>query len=162
MVGSILAVPLVGGAFWKGERDLMTALATFAEFYRSLGPGSVARLPQVYSDSVVFTDPVTRHTGLAAVARYFDRLLENCVSCRFDITSMSVRADTGYVSWTMRFRHRRLRGGAAITVDGFSVVTLDGGLVSAQRDYYDMGAMIYEHVPLLGRAVSGLRRRMAA
>ncbi len=34
------------------------------------------------------------------------------------------------------------------------------GAVLHQRDYYDAGEMIYEHLPLLGWAVRGVKRRV--
>lgn len=33
-------------------------------------------------------------------------------------------------------------------------------LIIRQRDYYDAGEMIYEHLPLLGWAVRGVKRRV--
>ena len=68
---------------------------------------------------------------------------------------------TAFVTWTMRFAHAQLRGGKPILVDGVSQLDIAGDKIVRQRDYYDMGAMIYENVPLLGFVVAGLRRRMA-
>ena len=35
-----------------------------------------------------------------------------------------------------------------------------GQQILHQRDYYDAGEMIYEHLPLLGWAVRGVKRRV--
>lgn len=42
------------------------------------------------------------------------------------------------------------------------MVETEHGLITRQRDYYDAGEMIYEHLPLLGWAVRGVKRRVNA
>ena len=140
----------------------MTPLQQFLTLYTDLSDYSAGQLALVYSDDVEFIDPVTTHKGLAAVEAYFERLLLNCQSCVFEIQSASMQGSTGHVSWIMRFQHRRLKSGKPIEVEGFSLLNLHNGKVNRQQDYYDMGAMIYEHVPMVGPIVSALRRRLAA
>lgn len=140
----------------------MTPIENFLAFYQELSLSNLDELKAIYSDDVVFIDPVAKHTGLPAVEAYFIRLLRNCTGCHFDIRSTNEDENRAYVDWCMTFEHPKLKRGKPIPVDGFSVLDLEGGKVIRQRDYYDMGAMVYEHVPLLGGFVSGLRRRMAA
>ena len=47
-----------------------------------------------------------------------------------------------------------------LALPGCSVVDIAGEQVLHQRDYYDAGEMIYEHLPLLGWAVRGVKRRV--
>ena len=140
----------------------MTPLQQFLTLYTNLNQYSARQLAEVYSDDIEFVDPVTTHHGLQAVTAYFERLLVNCHSCVFDIRSATLQGSTGHISWTMRFQHRRLKNGKPIMVDGFSLLKFKEDKVSMQHDYYDMGAMIYEHVPMVGPIVSALRRRLAA
>lgn len=60
----------------------------------------------------------------------------------------------------MHFRHPRLRGGAPISVDGCSHL-LWWDKVYQHRDYFDAGAMLYEHLPLMGGVIAWLKRRLA-
>ena len=62
----------------------------------------------------------------------------------------------------MSFSNPRLNGGEIIHVDGSSVLSIRDDLVEYQRDYYDMGAMVYEQLPILGSVVRYIRGRMAA
>ena len=140
----------------------MTPLQQFLTLYTDLSDYSAGQLAKVYSDDVEFIDPVTTHQGLTAVEAYFERLLLNCQSCVFEIQSASIQGGAGHVSWIMRFQHRRLKNGKSIAVEGFSLLNFHNGKVNRQQDYYDMGAMIYEHVPMVGPIVSALRRRLAA
>ncbi len=66
----------------------------------------------------------------------------------------------GYLRWTMTYRHPRLRGGAPIRVDGCSHL-LWWDKVYQHRDYFDAGALLYEHLPLMGGAIAWLKRRLA-
>jgi hypothetical protein len=42
------------------------------------------------------------------------------------------------------------------------MVEIQGEKIIRQRDYYDAGQMIYEHLPLLGWVVRGIKRRVGA
>ena len=131
-------------------------------FYETLGPGSVAELKDVYSTDVVFVDPVATHRGLVQLEAYFDRLLKGCEACTFKIHDASESQSSVFIRWTMKFAHRKLNGGQPVNVDGLSAIKVERGKVTFQRDFYDMGAMIYENVPVIGRIVTGLKTRLAA
>ncbi|MEM8948374.1 MAG: nuclear transport factor 2 family protein [Pseudomonadota bacterium] len=140
----------------------MDVIDRFENFYQDLGQGAIDGLSDVYDEQVVFIDPVTRHEGLPALTRYFQNLMQNCRSCRFDATTHRLGAEMAFVTWTMSFEHAHLRGGKPIVVEGVSELSIADDKIVKQRDYYDMGAMIYENVPVLGYIVGGLRRRIAA
>lgn len=52
------------------------------------------------------------------------------------------------------------RRGAMRQLPGCSVVDMRDDRIVRQRDYYDAGEMIYEHLPILGWAVRGVKRRV--
>ena len=133
----------------------------FERFYQGLATGTLDQLADVYDEQVVFIDPVAEHVGLAALNGYFRRLMRKCRSCSFDVTIHRQSSTLAFVSWLMRFEHAQLRLGQPIRVHGMSQITITDDRVGQQHDYYDMGAMVYENVPLLGFVVTGLRRRMA-
>ena len=65
----------------------------------------------------------------------------------------------GYVRWEMTFSHKRLDGGNPITVEGVTYLEFDEkGMVIYHRNYFDLGAMLYERVTLLGRFVKLIKR----
>ena len=92
--------------------------------------------------------------------RYFADLYSNVSELNFDFHGFDTVAEgEGYLRWTMRFRHPRLAGGQVIEVPGCSHL-LWHDKVYRHRDYFDAGALLYEHVPLLGRVIRWLKRRM--
>src|SRR5690606_21760155 len=107
-------------------------------------------------------DPFGAHYGLFALQRYFTHLLANVENCRFTIDPPLFGDRRFVVTWFMLWSPPRIAGGEQLDLPGCSVVETEHGLITRQRDYYDAGEMIYEHLPLLGWAVRGVKRRVNA
>ncbi len=93
-------------------------LARFIGLYQQLDKQQLHRLPEVYAEQVVFTDPAHRIEGLAALGDYFASLYQRLAYCRFVITSQQQQGPQAWLGWTMTFSHPRLRGGEPVTVEG--------------------------------------------
>jgi hypothetical protein len=136
-------------------------LRRFATEFAALDASNLQRLGELYSDDVLFRDPLHEVRGLPALQRYFAELYANVGRLEFDFHGFDQVVDgEGYLRWTMHFRHPRLRGGARISVDGCSHL-LWWDKVYQHRDYFDAGAMLYEHLPLMGGVIAWLKRRLA-
>lgn len=136
-------------------------LHSFADRFATLNKDNLYLLGELYSDDVVFRDPLHHVQGLTAMQRYFAKLYANVEALRFEFHGFDrVSAGEGYLRWTMRYRHPRLRGGAEISVEGCSHL-LWRDKVYQHRDYFDAGALIYEHLPVLGGVIAWLKRRLA-
>ena len=140
----------------------MTLQERFNTFYQNLDVDSLQALGQVYHPRVTFADPIAVHQGLLALDAYFRKLLNGCEQCNFVIGKQRFRESEAFVNWTMSFSSPRLNGGGIIHVDGSSSLSIRDDLVEHQRDYYDMGAMVYEQLPILRSIVRYIRERMAA
>ncbi|HDZ8876165.1 nuclear transport factor 2 family protein [Aeromonas dhakensis] len=139
------------------------SLARFIGLYQQLNRDELHRLPEVYANEVVFTDPAHRIEGLAALTDYFSALYQRLAYCRFVITSQLQQGRQAWLGWTMTFSHPRLRGGAPVTVEGATRLEFDeAGKVCLHRDYFDLGAMLYEQLPLLGSVVRTIKGRLGA
>ena len=107
-----------------------------------------------------FTDPLHEVQGLAHLRSYFSELYANVSELRFDFHGFDqIGEGEGYLRWVMSYRHPHLAGGRLIRVDGCSHL-LWSDKVYRHRDYFDAGALLYEHVPVLGRAIAWLKRRL--
>ncbi|MDM5053490.1 nuclear transport factor 2 family protein [Aeromonas dhakensis] len=139
------------------------SLARFVALYQQLNRDELHRLPEVYANEVIFTDPAHRIEGLAALTDYFSTLYQRLAYCRFVITSQLQQGRQAWLGWTMTFSHPRLRGGAPVTVEGATRLEFDEtGKVCLHRDYFDLGAMLYEQLPLLGSVVRTIKGRLGA
>ncbi|MEE4278509.1 MAG: nuclear transport factor 2 family protein [Halieaceae bacterium] len=140
----------------------MTLQERFNSFYTCLDIDALSALPTIYTRDVSFIDPVAVHQGMLALDGYFRKLLAGCDSCDFAIREQFFGDERAFVNWKMSFASPRLNGGRTVDVDGSSVLALRGDRIEMQRDYYDMGAMVYEQLPILGPIVRHIRGRMAA
>ena len=138
----------------------MTAVDAFCQFYQKLDASSVTALADVYANDVIFVDPVKQHQGLPALTAYFANLLENTENCVFDIKTVVTNDSATFVTWVMHFQHPKLASNNAISVSGVTELHIENDKVNYHRDYYDMGEMIYEHVPVLGGVVKWIKRRL--
>jgi ketosteroid isomerase-like protein len=140
----------------------MKTIEQFARFYTDLASMRVESLKEIYSQDVVFIDPIAAHEGLSSVEQYFSKLLKNAKYCEFDIHNTLPTGEQGYaVNWTMRFTSSRINKGHPVSVDGISMLTLRNDKIVLHRDYYDLGQMVYEHIPLLGRVIKKLKKGMS-
>jgi hypothetical protein len=61
----------------------------------------------------------------------------------------------------MTMKHPAVAGGETVIVDGVSYVRFEGDKAVYHRDYFDAGAMVYEHVPIVGSIVRYVKGRVA-
>lgn len=142
----------------------MKVIDRFCQIYADITQIKPSDLADIYRDDVEFIDPITRHKGIDEVKKYFENLLDQAQSCKFDITSILPTTDnqsgvTHCVTWTM---HLRLKtGNKYICVDGITLLKVDDDMIAYHKDYYDLGEMVYEHIPLLGYFVKKIKTRLA-
>lgn len=155
----------------------MNAIQKFKSFYTDLTSMQVDELSDLYSTNVIFIDPIASHSGIAAVENYFSKLLHNAKHCTFtihDIQKTTVFASSEEqnqtddksmsehytVTWQMSFTSSKINKGQAIHVDGITQLKIENNKISFHRDYYDLGQMVYENVPLLGRIIKRIKRAL--
>ena len=135
----------------------------FIHTYQTLGPGvdPAPLLADLYHDDVVFKDPFHQISGLEHMVKYFDGLYANLSDCRFEFHEILSQHQLGTVFWTLTFRHPKLHGGNKdIQVEGMSMLHWRDDKIMVHQDFFDGGAMIYEHLPVMGWAIRKLKERM--
>ena len=122
-------------------------------------------LEQVYSDNIEFRDPLHTIRGLSSLRTYMNGMYGNVISCEFIFLNEWI-TDVGQdgkgsacIKWDMIFRHNKLAGGKQVTVRGISHIRFSDR-VDYHEDVFDVGTMLYEHVPLMGRIVIWLKSRL--
>ncbi|WP_427980713.1 nuclear transport factor 2 family protein [Agarivorans sp.] len=119
------------------------------DFYRHLSLANIASLAELYSENIEFVDPVHHLYGLAPLEEYFKHLLVNTEYCDFQFGHCLLGQGECSLTWQMRFSHPKLGKGKEIVVDGISLLKFTDKIYY-HRDYYDLSAMLHDHVPLLG------------
>ncbi|NNN47128.1 nuclear transport factor 2 family protein [Vibrio sp. 2-2(8)] len=141
---------------WKRTMDVESV----AQVYRQLNKENLPLLRQVYHDNVLFEDAAHRIEGWRALSDYFARLYQNVERCDFTIHDHQQVGDCGFLTWTMSLQHPRLARGKLIHVQGMSHLKFQDNQVIYHRDYFDLGEMLYEHIPLLGSVIRSIKQRL--
>ena len=133
-------------------------------FYQTLSSDKIAVLDALYHPEVVFTDPAGSLHGRERLRRHFERLLANTRRCDFEFFDEAQQAgdDDAVLFWRMTVAADGLDGGRPFRVEGVSRLVWREGLIVLHRDYFDLGALLYERLPILGALVRRLRRRLEA
>lgn len=133
----------------------------FKSFYSELMSPEWAQLDDIYVENVRFRDPVHTIEGRAVLYRYLVDLCANVQTCRFEYLDEVIESNKAYIKWDMIFSHPRVNGGRTITVRGVSQIAFDEQGIFYHEDFYDMGVMLYENIPVMGSCIRWLKRRLA-
>lgn len=144
--------------------DTATALSRYGDWWQDLSPSSLADVPQIFADDVVFSDPFNTVHGHGGMQAVLEHMFAGLHEPRFVVAEVAVSTATeargGYLKW--RFTATARRGGVAIDFEGLSEVRLaDDGRVARHIDYWDSAGPVYGQVPVLGWAIRLVKRRLA-
>ncbi len=141
----------------------MDPLDTFLTTFNRLDKTSLSLLDIIYHPDIRFVDPAHTLNGLPALREYFSSLYENVRSIRFAFDPPIQSDSRAVVTWTLHMVHPRLAKGRPVAVEGCSCLTFaSDGRVIRHRDYFDLGAMIYEHLPLVGSLIRTVKTRLGS
>lgn len=132
----------------------------FVDYYANLDRQPVPALAGLYDVHAVLVDPSGNIMGCLPFSA-ISRISANVNACRFAIDPPLCETGRFAVTWTMYWSHPRIAGGKIRSLPGCSMVETHGEKIFRQRDYYDAGEMLYEHLPLLGWAVRHVKGRCA-
>ncbi len=138
---------------------MRTPVDLFKDVYNRLNASTLHLLGDLYTEGVVFQDPFRRLEGLEALRHYCEELYRDTESSSFQWEQELTDGGSAMLMWTMSLKHPRLNGGDLIQVPGATHIRFRDK-VFFHRDYFDGGALIYEHVPLLGLFVRAIKSRV--
>lgn len=133
----------------------------FKDSYRDLITLNLSKLDLLYTNDLVFKDPIHEIRGLVAMQDYMADISDNLLECRFHFLDQLESETSAYIKWDMHYAHPKLAGGKLITLRGASQIQF-AERIYYHEDIYDMGSMVYEHLPLLGAATRWVKRRLSS
>ncbi len=135
-------------------------LERFKTCYGDFNAESVRLLAPLYAKQVRFTDPLHSLVGWPEVERYFLASAHNLLHCKFEFIDEVVSSQAAFYKWRMHYAHRKIAGGAPQQLTGGSLIQFDTH-ITVHEDFYDLGALVYEQVPLLKSVIKLLKKRLA-
>ena len=157
---ALLAVLLAAPARAEPEGSLERTQRMVEQFkarFVSIGPALAENLDQLYTEDVRFRDPISTVAGLADLRTYFAHFAEVSAGAHFEITDELVQPGQAAVFWTMVMATddgtpgRRFQGVSHLKVRD---------RIYEERDYFDLGEAVYDHVPVVNWFTRLVRSRL--
>lgn len=130
-------------------------------FYENFTPDGLFRLDEFYTPDIEFVDPVHRVDGILSMKHYLKKMAAGLTHYRIRYLDVLAGDNSAYLTWEMEFASNSLRRCGIITVRGMSHLKFTNRIFY-HEDSYDMGALLYEHLPVLGGVTRSLKGRLAA
>jgi steroid delta-isomerase-like uncharacterized protein len=116
------------------------------------GAAGIEKMGEYYTDDVQFEDVVFAHkeNGLTGLHKFFAGFsAPEAGENAFTVTAYSGGAEGGAVEWTWQAKHASSfmgvpAAGKQTIVKGVSILTLKGGKISSQHDYWDANTVIQQ------------------
>ncbi len=142
----------------SNDANIKNMIKTFNE----LGVDNLSVLDTFYDSAAEFQDPAVKIKGLPKLKKYYAAVYENVKSIHFNFTEIIKNDLCYYATWTMDLSAKGLNSGKKFSVEGISVIQFnEKNLVIYHRDYLDLGAMVYEKLPVLGSLVGLIKKKLA-
>jgi len=163
--GLILVILLLAGtglSFGK-ENTMSKRLSEIESLFNNFNRDTMHLADDFYDPNVVFRDPLVELKGREALKGYYMDMYRNVTSIRFDFSGGIEKGEEVVVFWTMELRAKGLKGGEPVLLDGASHIKYGGesGKVIYHRDYFDLGAFVYENIPVLGSIIRYTKKRLS-
>lgn len=129
-------------------------------FFETLTAPRLDALHEIYAGDARFIDPFNDAAGLPAIRRVYAHMFEQVDRPRFRVRIAAIEGNAAMLLWTFSF----CRHGRTLTerFDGATELHFgDDGRITLHRDHWDPQP-VYDMVPVLGRLLGWLRRRLSA
>lgn len=132
----------------------------FKNTYHWLNSKNLSLLEELYEEKIHFQDPFLEIQGLQNFRAYLQNLYSELLECRFQFKEEILQEGEAVLFWSLCYRHRHLRSSKKIQLAGVSHIKF-AKKIYYHRDYFDGGALVYEHLPVVGAFIRFLKRWVA-
>lgn len=140
----------------------MTYYEKIKDAFARLDKNNLQVVEEFYDRDADFQDPLGSMKGTKTIRAYYGEMYKNVKSIKFDFIDAVQQDKTVAAVWIMTYSTDSLNGGKEIQIQGNSIIKFGGreDKVIYHRDYFDVGAMVYEHIPVLGWGVRQVKERL--
>lgn len=144
----------------SNNKDAAPIIEKLRQFYDEFAESSLDKLGDIYTEDVTFIDPIHQTNGLNDLKAYFKHTMGGVSQCHFAFDEQRGDNEVQFLTWQMRLIHPKLAKGREIVVPGVSELHIRDDKIRKQQDYYDLGAMLYEHIAILGFVIDKVKQRL--
>ena len=137
-------------------------LAKYKKLFENLNLQTVEEdFLQVFSHDVYFKDPFNAVHGLEQLQHIFRHMFATLDEPQFRILDLAGSHSRGFLEWQFTFKLKA--NGASQLIKGVSKIEINQqGQVCSHIDYWDTGEYVYLKVPLLGRIIAMINKRLSS
>ena len=134
---------------------LAVMISDFIKLISTFDSDSLRDLPEIYSPTIEFEDPINTVQGLDNLYLVFEDLLKVFSEIEIQVKETSSTDHTAFVRWLMTYRFRNKK----YSIDGVTHLKFDSsGLICKHKDYWDASFPLYGTFPLLGSLMRGIKK----
>ena len=123
----------------------------YINYLQNLTETNLNDLPKYVVNNIKFKDPLHNVSGVNAVKIIFDKMFKNIKDINFVINYAISEGDICFLEWRFQGRLR----GKKCDFNGTSLLKFGrDGLLKEHIDYWDSGANLFAHFPILGWVIS--------
>ncbi len=157
-----LSLIVLSNLSWAKEWKDLTLKERVEQAFNQTTRDNMDVVDKFYAPDVFFKDPVHNLQGRDKVKVYYQSMYKDVEDIHFEFSTMYEDKKTVVAVWVMTIKTKKLKGGDPILVEGNSIITFnDQGQASYHRDYFDMGEMVYEHIPFIGYWVRKIKSKLS-
>lgn len=136
-----------------------TFIESFKNLYSTFDDKTLSQLPELYHSNITFIDPIHKVEGIHNLSEYFSSFNNPDLHCKFIFTNEVISNHQAFFQWQMLYSHKRISSGKSLTLNGGSLIKFNEKIFY-HEDFYDMGAMLYQHIPIIGWCIKKINSRM--
>jgi len=138
--------------------DCALVLEQWSKTYNTHGKPDWSHIFPYYHDEIIFEDTIQRVVGKPDFVAMCNRLTERCQELQMNITSIAQNQNSIFMEWEMTMIFRKT---PSTTLYGCTKLTLtEEGIISHQRDYYDLWGDIFANVPAMKKLYPRFMKRI--
>ncbi len=133
-------------------------LELWSKTYNPRGKPDWSHIFPYYAEEIVFEDTIQKVMGKPDFIAMCNRLTQRCETLEMKISSVSASGNTIFMDWEMVMIFRKT---PSTSLFGCTKLTLgEDGLITHQRDYYDLWGDIFENVPAMKKLYPRFMKRL--
>jgi len=135
-------------------------LQDFKAFYLKPDAATLEKADRLYTQDIEFRDPLHTIHGILAFKSYLKSVYTGPTDIRFEYLDEQCGEHWACITWVASYRHGALGGGRTLELRGTTQIRFTDRIFY-QEDFFDVGAMVYQHLPVLGPIVRYINRRIS-
>ena len=143
--------------------SINTVLENYKVLFENLTPQAVEHdFLSIFAHDIYFKDPFNEVQGLVATQAVFHHMFKTLHEPQFQIIDMAGAARSGYLEWVFNFKLKAGASAKTQQIKGVSRILInDSQQVCSHIDYWDTGEFVYSKIPLLGRVIQFINKRVS-